>query len=93
MNTWVKLGNIFTPAGNSEWMSSYAAVPFVEKLIGSKIKIYFSSRTQNNKSLIGWVIIDIENPTKILKISSDPIMAHGETGFFDEDGVMAEPVS
>jgi len=88
MNKWKKLGHIFTPSGNSDWMSSHAAVPFVERLGGTNIKIYFSSRNKNNKSLIGWIIIDVNEPTEVLEISQEPVLGLGEIGFFDEDGVM-----
>ncbi|MEO8761760.1 MAG: hypothetical protein ABI388_09955 [Bacteroidia bacterium] len=85
---WKKLGKIFEPNNEISWMCSHAAVPFVEKLYSSYIKIYFTTRNVQNKSLIAWIIIDINNPFKIIEISSEPVLDLGAVGFFDEDGTM-----
>ena len=58
---WKKLGRIFVPNHEKNWMNSHAAVPFLEKLESSYFKIYFTTRNAQNKSLIAWIIIDIRN--------------------------------
>ena len=88
MNNWKKICHIFTPTGNSDWMVTHASVPFIERLEDNRVKIYFSTRNRDNKSLIGWIIIDITKPEEILYISETPLLELGEVGFFDEDGVM-----
>ena len=67
---WEKIGNIFTPNNNFPWMISHASVPFVERVKGDIYKIFFSSRNQENKSLIGWVEININSPS-MFKVSSE----------------------
>lgn len=92
MQNWEKIGLIIEPKVHfsNEWMSNYAAVPFIdEEISGSILKIYFSSRTKENKSLTGWAEFDINNLTKgPLKLSTKPLIDIGKVGMFDEDGVM-----
>src|SRR4051812_30045161 len=85
---WQKLGRIFVPDGSVDWMHSHAAVPFIEKLGGDSIKIYFTSRNTANKSLIAWLVIDINNPFHIVELSQKPVLELGALGCFDEDGTM-----
>lgn len=86
---WKKLGLIFCPSGETEWMQSHAAVPIAEKLDGNIFKIYFSSRDKFNRSYTGYTIIDIEYPNRILELSSKPVLVPGELGEFDDSGAMA----
>lgn len=88
MMNWKKIGVIFCPSGNFPWMYSHASVPFVEPMTNDLIKVYFSSRDKGNRSSIGWVILSINQPREVIKISEQPILAPGQPGFFDSDGVM-----
>lgn len=84
---WEKIGNIFCPNNNFDWMVSHAANPFVEKLTDSIYRIYFTCRDINNRSHIGSVDIDFDNNFSIEKISEEPVLAPGELGLFDDSGV------
>lgn len=86
---WKKLGMIFCPSGEQEWMQTHAAVPVAENIGGDLFKIYFSSRDGLNRSYTGYVIIDINNPACCLEISCDPILSPGLLGQFDDSGAMA----
>jgi predicted GH43/DUF377 family glycosyl hydrolase len=85
---WKKLGRIFCPSGEVEWMRSHAALPIAEHLSGSEFRIYFGSRDQMNRSYTGWIKIDLSKPDQILDISSEPILSPGELGCFDDSGAM-----
>ena len=91
MQRWKRLGLLFNPLHykRPKWMNSYAAVPFIEKIDRKSLKIYFSSRTKNNKSLTGWAKFRLDNffggP---VEISKKPLLELGEVGMFDEDGIM-----
>lgn len=85
---WTKLGRIFCPAGDSDWMHSHATVPVAEHLQGSEFRIYFGSRDHYNRSYTGWVDVDLENPGKVLDFSRTPTLAPGELGCFDDSGAM-----
>lgn len=84
---WEKLGQIFCPNQNFPWMYSYASYPWTEILESGLIKCYFSCRDRFNRSSVGYVILDINNPQKIIDISTEPILTKGETGTFDDSGV------
>lgn len=86
---WRKLGLVFCPSGETEWMQSHAAVPIAESLGGDLFKIYFSSRDKLNRSYTGYTIIDIEHPNRILELSTEPVLVPGELGEFDDSGAMA----
>jgi len=86
---WIKKGLIFRPDGNNEWMKSHASLPIADKIKNDLYRIYFSSRNSKNWSSIFYVEININEPTKILRISESPILYPGKLGTFDDTGVMA----
>lgn len=83
---WKKLGRIFSPAGNLDWMRSHAANPVALHRGGDLFRIYFSARDEKNRSSIGWVEIDINSPKEIQRISPQPALAPGAVGCFDDSG-------
>lgn len=86
---WNKLGNVFCPSGEVEWMQSHAAVPIAENIGGDLFRIYFSSRDRLNRSHTGFIIIDITKPSEILELSTSPVLSPGKLGEFDDSGAMA----
>lgn len=86
---WRKLGLIYYPSGEKDWMKSHAAVPIAEQIEGNIFRIYFSSRNIRNQSFSSSLIIDITRPSDILDISQNPILAPGNLGEFDDSGAMA----
>jgi hypothetical protein len=86
---WTKLGLVFCPSGETDWMQSHASVPIAERLGGDRFKIYFSSRDKFNRSFTGYVVLDINHPNQILELSAAPILVPGELGEFDDSGAMA----
>jgi len=84
---WRKLGRIFAPDGSKPWMQAYAANPIPESIGGNCYRIYFSSRDERNRSSIGFVEIDLTNPTKILRESEKPVLSPGDLAMFDDSGV------
>ncbi|NOU40014.1 MAG: hypothetical protein HOO85_01955 [Methylotenera sp.] len=87
MQKWKKLGQVFEPKNNSDWMVTHATVPFVGKIYGDSIKVFFSVRNSNQESSIGFVVFDI-NSLEIKGMSETPILSKGELGCFDDSGVM-----
>ncbi|MDO9404322.1 MAG: hypothetical protein Q7T87_09840 [Polaromonas sp.] len=86
---WRKLGRVFCPTGETPWMQSHAAVPIAEHLHDDLFRIYFSSRDARNRSYTGSLIIDIADPTRVLDLSTTPVLAPGSLGEFDDSGAMA----
>lgn len=83
---WKKLGRIFEPKGQFDWLQTHASVPFAMHLGGDIYRIYFNSRNKENKSQPGYVEINIEN-REILYISPKPVLELGKPGLFDDSGV------
>jgi predicted GH43/DUF377 family glycosyl hydrolase len=84
---WKKLGRIFCPDRNFDWMHSHASYPWAEHVSDDIFKIYFSTRDKNNRSSIAYVLTNIDQPANILEISSTPVLSAGEIGTFDDSGV------
>lgn len=84
---WVKQGQIFVPQGQYDWVVSHAMLPIPERRGDDLYRIYFSGRDDRNRSLVGYVEIDIREPSKILKLSERPVLGLGELGTFDDNGV------
>jgi hypothetical protein len=84
---WVKKGQIFSPAGQHEWVRTHAMLPIADRIGDDTYRIYFSGRDRSNRSLTGYVDVDITNPEKILKLAPEPVLGLGELGAFDDNGV------
>jgi hypothetical protein len=84
---WVKKGLIFKPNGQYEWAITHAMLPIADHISDDIYRIYFSGRDKINRSHIGFVEVDINDPQKILNISADPVLGLGSLGSFDDNGV------
>lgn len=86
---WKKLGRIFCPTGEIEWMRSHAALPIAERIADDVFWIYFTSRDLSNRSYTCFLIVDINKPNEILEMSAFPVLSPGSLGEFDDSGAMA----
>ncbi len=68
-------------------MRTHAMIPTPEMIDDGVVKIYFSGRNDQNQSHIGWALIDLSQPDKIIDFSSEPVLAPGQLGCFDDNGV------
>lgn len=68
-------------------MKTHAANPIAEHVAGDRFRIYFSSRDERNRSSIGFVEIDLGDPSKILRESEEPVLGPGDLAMFDDCGV------
>ena len=84
---WVKKGLIFKPEGQFDWVITHAMCPIPERIGEDLYRIYFSGRDKLNRSLVGYVEIDINEPQNILYISEKPVLGLGALGCFDDNGV------
>ncbi len=84
---WKKKGHIFCPRGEFGWMISHAQVPTVY-LMEDRLRVFFSTRNSDGKSLTACIDLDRNNPTKIIHLYKDPLLGFGKPGTFDDDGVM-----
>ena len=85
---WEKLGRIITPIPEISWLSTYTGASFANPIDGGPLfDVYITGRDDKNRSQIGHIKIDIDNPLNILEISPTPVLTCGELGAFDENGV------
>ncbi len=84
---WKKLGRIFRPNNQFDWVASHGMLPVADHVGGDVYRVYFSGRDKENISKTGFIEIDITNPLEILEISPDPVLDVGELGAFDDNGV------
>lgn len=85
---WQKIKHIFSPDKNFDWMYSHAAnpVPYVLDIKNEIVRVFFTCRTENNISHIGYVDVDFLNNYKIINLSQKPVLAPGALGLFDDSG-------
>jgi hypothetical protein len=84
---WTKLGSVFAPRQGAGWMRSHAQVP--TPLLGDGfIRVYFSSRPERTLSLLSYVDLSADDPRRILSVCQEPVLPLGDTGSFDEHGIM-----
>jgi predicted GH43/DUF377 family glycosyl hydrolase len=86
---WKKLGLIFKPTYNFEWMNVSSWVPTAEHIEGDIFKVYFGSRNKNNLSQTGFFTFNINDLDKIIEVSKEPIIKLGELGSFDDSLALA----
>ena len=85
---WEKLGRIFFANGQFDWMQTHSSLPLAWPLDNERVRIFFAPRDQQNRSCIAWLEIKISNPTCIVALGEEPLLAPGPLGHFDDCGVM-----
>ncbi|MDR9753881.1 hypothetical protein RG836_20730 [Pseudomonas sp. SZMC_28357] len=85
---WSKLGHVFSPAGTNDWKKSSALTPTPILLNENVIRVYAGFRDAEGVSRIGYVDVDSQDPTRVLKISDAPVLDRGRDGCFDDNGVI-----
>jgi len=85
---WEKLGKIFCPNSDKNWMYSHAMIPIAEHVTGNIYRVYYSSRDKKNRAQGAYLEIDITRPQRILKLSKIPVLSFGELGCFDDSGAL-----
>ena len=83
---WKKLGLVFRPSGDTPWRVSHAATPTAEVLGGTLVRVYFTSRDRANRSHISYVELDLKAPSVVKRIATEPLVAPGPPGTFDDSG-------
>ena len=89
----LKKSLIFDPAENdSNWINSYAAIPVVNLISDTVLRIYFSTRDPNGRSLPTFIDVSADNPHDIRYIHDKPILKLGKIGTFDDNGIMPSSI-
>jgi len=83
---WTKRGKIFVPSGNG-FFKTHATRPIPYRLNSEVLRIFFSSRDDDDRMLPTFFDVDIRNPSNILNVSRGPLVNLGDPGTFDDSGV------
>ncbi len=85
--SWRRLGPVFVPDGTQPWARSHAALPTPLHLEGDLFRFFFSSRDAEKRSHVGWVDVEIAETPRLIGASTEPVLAPGTDGTFDDSGV------
>ena len=84
---WKKQGIIFGANNNADWMNNSALQP-TPIVIGDVIRIFVGFRDRQGVGRVGYVDVDGNCPSKILKVKDTPCLDVGNPGCFDDNGVV-----
>lgn len=85
---WEKKGLIYSPPFDKTWRDNSALTPTAIQLNDSVIRIYASFRGVDGVGRIGFIDVDSENPSHVLKVSNSPVLDIGKAGMFDDNGII-----
>lgn len=85
---WLKRGRIYVPDGRTRWAAHSALTPTPIVLNEATIRVYVGFRDETGVSRIGFVDLDSGDPSKIIKVSHEPVLDVGQNGCFDDNGVI-----
>ena len=85
---WDKLGLVIKPDAALWWSRTHAMLPTPEHVEGSLWRIYQAGRNDKNQSHVGWALIDLDRPDKVIERSCEPVLSPGALGAFDDNGVL-----
>ncbi|EAI4070945.1 glycoside hydrolase family 32 protein [Campylobacter jejuni] len=83
---WEKKGLIFCPNKENEWMDNSFLQP-TPIVLQDRIRIFGGIRDAKGVSRIGYVEVEKDNPSIIIRYSSNPVLDIGKDGMFDDNGV------
>lgn len=89
---WKKRGLIYCLDARLPWGKSHAQIPTFGGRSGDKLRIFFSSRDANNRSLIARLDVNQNDLLSISRVFGDPVMQLGRLGAFDDCGMMPSSV-
>jgi len=85
---WIKKGLIYGPSGEYSWAQHSALTPTPILLNNKIIRVYAGFRDKHGISRIGYVDVNADNPSEIIKISTRPVLDIGIPGTFDDNGLI-----
>ncbi|MFA6208466.1 MAG: hypothetical protein WCT03_10300 [Candidatus Obscuribacterales bacterium] len=83
---WEKLGLLFQAEKQRPWLHLYAANPIGEVISNEVVRVYFSPRDASNRSCVATVDFTLADKFLQSELSSQPILVHGDRGYFDDSG-------
>jgi predicted GH43/DUF377 family glycosyl hydrolase len=84
---WEKLGLVYCPDRDADWIASHAYLPTAVVLDADRIRVFLAFRDLNDVGRLGWIDVDTLDPTRVLAVSPRPALDIGAPGAFDDNGV------
>jgi len=85
---WKKMGLIFRPDNNYDWMATHAYVPVPHKISEDVLRIYFATRSTVIKSVTTFIDVEADDPSRVIYVHDRPVLAMGKLGTFDDGGAV-----
>ena len=89
---WSTTQHVFQPQGNRPWARHSATKPCVLMRNDSTPRVFAGFRDESGVSRLGYVDLDPENPTRVIRVSQEPLLDVGKPGMFDDNGVVPAEV-
>ncbi len=89
---WIKMGLVFKVDNNYDWMQTHAQVPIADRINDERLRIYFGTRDEKNRTLTTYIEVDADDPQNVLYVHNKPILYLGRLGCFDDSGVMPSDI-
>lgn len=83
---WEKRGLTYCPAGEKAWMQTHASNPIAYRIAPDRLRLYFSSRDDSNRSHFTFVETTVDQPETVLHVADRPCLSPGPLGHFDDHG-------
>ena len=76
---WDKKGIIYKPTGLGKWAQHSCLQP-TPLVLNNRIRIFVGFRDGDGVSRIGYIDVDAMDPSKVINVSSDPVLDIGMPG-------------
>lgn len=86
---WEKRGLIYGPDASLPWAQNSALQPTpLLRKADQSIRVFAGFRDNYGVSRVGYVDVSAADPSRVLRVSSNPVLDIGVAGTFDENGVV-----
>lgn len=86
---WKKQGKIFDHNSfDLPWFTKNAMVPLPYVLDDNTLRLFVTMCDDDNIGRIGYVDVNLNNPSEIFTVSKDPVIDIGDAGTYDDNGVV-----
>ena len=84
---WRKRGLVYVPDGAKPWARTHAFLPTPELTPDGQLRVYLTSLDDAQFGRASYVVLDRDDPTRVLYECQRPLLDVGELGAFDDSGV------
>ena len=85
---WTKLGVVWNTDGRHYWSKTHAMGPTPFLRGEETIRVFLTTLDEQGRGRPMYVDVSADNPTRVLNVSSSPLLDIGLPGTFDDNGLM-----